>query len=133
MITTSGVVRDDAHGALERCRQLQVDGVAQDRRERARLPPPAGDGAACLEPPHQPVRRLSRLEPKMGGDLGVGRRGAVFLRNRWFAQIRIKGRKIYLGCFVTHSQAKLAYRQARVRARIAAEIDAATAVPPDRG
>jgi hypothetical protein len=59
--------------------------------------------------------------------------GGTYLRDRWFAQIRIKGRKIYLGCFATHSQSKLAYRQARVRARIAAEIDAATAVPPDRG
>jgi hypothetical protein len=55
--------------------------------------------------------------------------GGFYWRGRWRPQIRIKGRKVYLGCFATRSQAKLAYRQARVRARIAAEIDAATPSP----
>ena len=52
--------------------------------------------------------------------------GGAYRRGRWQVRIRIKGRKVYLGCFATHSAAKFAYRQACVRARIAAEIDAAT-------
>jgi hypothetical protein len=36
------------------------------------------------------------------------------------------GRTVYLGSFATRSGAKLAYRQACVRMRIAAEIEAAT-------
>jgi hypothetical protein len=52
--------------------------------------------------------------------------GGTYWRGRWGVRIRIKGRKVYLGCFATRSAAKLAYRHACVRARIAAEIDAAT-------
>lgn len=52
--------------------------------------------------------------------------GGAYWRGRWHARIRIKGRKVHLGCFATRSAARLAYRQACVRARIAAEIEAAT-------
>jgi hypothetical protein len=55
--------------------------------------------------------------------------GGSYQRGRWLAHIRIRGRKVYLGRFTTRGQARLAYRQARVRARIAAEIDAAAPTP----
>jgi hypothetical protein len=52
--------------------------------------------------------------------------GDVLRRGRWRPWIRIKGRKVYLGSFATRGAARLAYRQACVRVRIAAEIEAAT-------
>jgi len=52
--------------------------------------------------------------------------GGAFSRGSWRLGIRIKGRHVYLGTFDTRSGAKLAYRQACVRVRIAAEIEAAT-------
>jgi hypothetical protein len=55
--------------------------------------------------------------------------GDKYSRGRWHVHIGIMGRRVYLGGFKTRSAARLAYRQARVRARIAAEIDAAT--PPN--
>jgi len=57
--------------------------------------------------------------------------GGTYARRRWLAHIRVKSRKVYLGCFKTRTEASLAYRQARIRARIAAEIEAAVAgLPP---
>ena len=48
--------------------------------------------------------------------------GGTYARRRWLAYIRVKSRKAYLGCFKTRTEASLAYRQARIRARIAAEM-----------
>ena len=50
--------------------------------------------------------------------------GAKYHRGRWTAAIKRNNRRVFLGSFESRAQASLAYREARLCARIAAEIDA---------
>jgi len=50
--------------------------------------------------------------------------GGSYHRGWWTAQINRHGRGVVLGRFRTRAEASLAYREARLRARIAAEIEA---------
>jgi len=55
--------------------------------------------------------------------------GGSYQRGWWTAKIKRNGRAIYLGSFRSRAEASLVYREARLRARIAAEIEAASAPP----
>jgi len=56
--------------------------------------------------------------------------GATYKRGWWTARIRCDNRRIFLGCYRSRAEANLAYRKARLFARIAADEEAARLNPP---
>jgi len=114
------LVQRRVNGADRRARELRTTPSAKTLRRRVR-PRVLAAQASVLAPLGLPVRHAAACNTQR-----VNRAvGATYKRGWWTARIRCDNRRIFLGCCRSRAEANLAYRKARLFARIAADEEAA--------